>query len=253
MVRLYVMDELAAGLAVRLAGERAHYLRHVLRLLPGAGVRLFNGRQGEWLARIEGFLRDRCDLTVAERLRPQAAGPDLWLLLAPLKRSRIDLVAEKATELGVAALLPVWTRHTAVTRVNVGRLGPIAVEAAEQCGRLGVPEVREPVSLDDAIARWPKGRRLLVCAEGGPALPIADALAAHAPGGAWAVLVGPEGGWARPELDGLVKLPFVTAAGLGPRLLRAETAALAALACWQAILGDGRERPPRSSLTSPSS
>jgi 16S rRNA (uracil1498-N3)-methyltransferase len=172
--------------------------------------------------------------------------PDLWLVAAPIKRSASDRLAEKATELGVAVLQPVTTQHTAVDRVNAERLRAIAIEAAEQCERLTVPEIRPTVSLKKLLEAWPPQRRLLLCAEAGDARPIAEvlldrAMAAAAP---WAVMIGPEGGFARSELDALTKLPFVMPVGLGPRILRADTAALAALACWQAILGDGRQRPP---------
>jgi len=245
--RLYVDADLAAGRSTGLDPERAHYLRHVLRLTPGERVALFNGRDGEWLARIDGFGKGWCSLSIETRRRPQDADRDLWLVFAPIKRARLDFLAEKATELGAAALAPVFTRRTAVARVNVERLRANAVEAAEQCGRLSVPRVFEPVALVDLVAGWPADRRLLLCAEAGPARPIAEALAAmvDTPEAAapWAVMTGPEGGFAPSELDGLGKLPFVTPVGLGPRLLRADTAAVAALACWQAILGDGRARP----------
>jgi 16S rRNA (uracil1498-N3)-methyltransferase len=247
--RLYVEADLAAGQSLGLDHARAHYLRHVLRLDAGAVVALFNGRDGEWLARIDGFGKGWCSLTIGERRRPQAPDRDLWLVFAPIKRARIDFVAEKATELGVAALQPVFTRFTAMTRVNTERLRANAIEAAEQTERLSVPEVFEPVSFEKLLADWPKERRLLVCAEAGPARPIAAVLSeiartAEAGLQPWAVLTGPEGGFARSELDALGKLPFVTPVGLGPRVLRADTAALAALACWQAILGDGEDRPP---------
>lgn len=252
--RLYVEDDLAAGRTLGLDHTRAHYLRHVLRLEAGAPVALFNGRDGEWEARIDGFGKGWCSLAVGECRRPQNRERDLWLVFAPIKRARIDFLAEKATELGVTALRPVFTRFTAVTRVNTDRLFANAVEAAEQAERLSVPRVFEPVSLEDLLADWPAERRLLVCAEAGPARPIAAALGeiAHDPAAGfepWAVLTGPEGGFARSELDGLAKLPFVTAVGLGPRVLRADTAALAALACWQAILGDGEDRPPVRSFS----
>jgi 16S rRNA (uracil1498-N3)-methyltransferase len=180
-------------------------------------------------------------LAVEERLRAQDAPADLWLVFAPIKRARIDILAAAATELGVAALWPVLTRHAAVERVNAARLLANAVEAAEQCERLTVPAVLDPARLDEALARWPAGRRLLLCDETRTAPPVADVLAAAArPPEPWAVLVGPEGGFARGELDALRKVPFVTPVSLGPRVLRAETAAVAALACWQALLGDWR-------------
>ncbi|HEX9836481.1 MAG TPA: 16S rRNA (uracil(1498)-N(3))-methyltransferase, partial [Alphaproteobacteria bacterium] len=178
----------------------------------------------------------------------QLASPDLWLVFAPVKRARIDFVAAKATELGVSALRPVLTRHTAVERVNVERLRANAIEAAEQCDRLDVPEVAAPVALDALIEDWPAGRRLMLCDESGAAPPVAAALApfAAAPAAPWAVLTGPEGGFAGSELDALKKREFVTAVSLGPRTLRADTAALAALSCWQALVGDWRAPPSGS-------
>ena len=153
-------------------------------------------------------------------------------------------MVQKAVEMGVSRLQPVLTRHTQVKRVNVERMRANAIEAAEQCERLDVPGIRTPAKLGEILDSWSPARRLIVCAESGQAMPIAEALRALPVNGSYAVMSGPEGGFARSELDALSKLPFVTAVGLGPRVLRADTAALAALACWQAILGDGRERPP---------
>lgn len=247
--RIHVGDALGAGAAIQLDEREAHYLRDVRRLQEGDGVAVFNGSDGEWAAAIARLGKRGATLNVQERLREQADEPDLWLAFAPVKRVRIDFLVEKATELGVSVLQPVETRHTVVERVNLDRLALIATEAAEQCERLTVPEVRPPAALQKLVGDWPTHRRLLLCAEAGEALPIAEALLPHR--GAvvpWAVMIGPEGGFARSELDALVKLPFVTAVGLGPRILRADTAALAALACWQAILGDGRQRPPHRIL-----
>ena len=237
--RLYVPDDLAFDTAIVTTVDQAHYLRNVLRLMPGAVVAVFNGRDGEFGARIDRLDKNGATLTVGARRRAQPAEPDLWLLFAPIKRQRIDILVEKATELGVAALRPVITRHTQVERVNLARLSAHAIEAAEQTERLSVPRVHEPVELDRALAAWPADRRLVVCAERRAAPPIAAALAGLVPG-AHAILIGPEGGFAEAELDGLLKLPFVTLVSLGPRVLRADTAAVAALACWQAILGDWR-------------
>ncbi len=250
--RLFVDHDLHAGSEVRIDSDRVHYLRHVLRLERGAPVDLFNGREGEWRSRLVAVAKGYATLAVERQLRPQTSEPDLWLVFAPVKRTRIDAIAEKATELGVSALLPVVTQHTAVERVNIERLQAIAIEAAEQCERLSVPRVMPPVAFGKLLAEWPPQRRLLVCAEAGDAAPIAQALHGVAREGlpgiaSWAVMIGPEGGFARSELDALAKLPFVMPVGLGPRILRADTAALAALACWQAILGDGQQRPPHRS------
>jgi 16S rRNA (uracil1498-N3)-methyltransferase len=242
--RLYIDVPLIEGGGVDLDSARAHYLRDVLRREPGATLRLFNGRDGEWQARIERLTKAGARLAVEHQTRQQQSSPDLWLVFAPIKRDRIDLMAEKATELGCRSLLPVFTQHTAMTRVNVERLQAHAIEAAEQSERLDVPDVQTPVKLGELLVSWSPSRRLLVCAESGAAVPMAAALAELPSSGAYAVLTGPEGGFARYELDALGKLPFVTAVGLGPRVLRADTAAIAALACWQTILGDGRDRPP---------
>jgi 16S rRNA (uracil1498-N3)-methyltransferase len=239
MIRLYVDQNLAAGQTVEATPAQAHYLGTVMRRTPGAEVALFNGRDGEWRARIAELRRGRASLAVEALLRPQAAGPDLWLLFAPVKRAPVDLIAQKATELGVAALCPIMTRNTVAARVNLERLRANAIEAAEQSGRLDVPRVDAPVTLEARLATWPADRRVLWCDETGESPPVSQALAAAAPG-KWAVLIGPEGGFAREELDALRKTPFVTGAGLGPRLLRADTAALAAITCWQALIGDWR-------------
>ncbi len=242
--RLYIEAPLGAGLIVDLDPARSHYLRDVLRREAGAGVLLFNGREGEWQGSTERLGKGTARIALERQTRRQQASPDLWLVFAPIKRDRIDVLAEKATELGCRCLWPIFTQHTAVSRVNAGRLRAHAIEAAEQTERLDVPEIRTPAKLDELLANWSPDRRLLVCAEFGQVAPIAQALGRLPPGDAYAVMTGPEGGFARSELDALGKLPFVTAVGLGPRVLRADTAALAALACWQAILGDGRERPP---------
>lgn len=236
-IRLYVGEPLAAGQAVGLDHERAHYLRHVMRLERGESIAVFNGRDGEWTAVIDGFGKGWCSLTVERVLRPQEGAADLWLLFAPLKRGRIDTVAEKASELGVTRLWPVFTRRTDPHRVNMDRLRANAVEAAEQCERLTVPELSEPVPLERALADWPDGRVLFFCAESGAAMPIARAVQEHA-GRPAAFLVGPEGGFDTQELDAIRNLPFVVPVGLGPRILRADTAAFAALACWQSLVGD---------------
>jgi len=242
--RLFVEADLWPAAAVPLSAKQAHYLGTVLRLRAGAAIAVFNGRDGEWRARVEALGKGDGKLAVFEQSRPQAPEPDLWLAFAPIKRAPIDFLARKATELGVSRLIPVFTRNTQVKRVNRARLEANAIEAAEQCGRLGVPEVAEPVSLERLIAGWPPGRRLLVPDETGGGRPLAEALAAaEGPPPPFAVLTGPEGGFARSELDALGNLPFVTLVGLGPRILRADTAALAALACWQALLGDWRRGP----------
>lgn len=246
--RLHVTADLQPGIEVA-ADERAqHYLRNVLRRGTGDPVVLFNGRDGEFQARIARLDKRAAMLAVDALRRPQDRVPDLWLCFAPLKKDATDFLVEKGTELGVAVFQPVITRRTAATRLNLERMAANAIEAAEQTERLTLPEIRPPRPLDDLLDTWPAGRRLLVCAEAGPAQPIADALQAFtkhvSPANAWAVLCGPEGGFHVSELDRLRELPFVTPVGLGPRILRADTAALTALAVFQSILGDGKTRPP---------
>lgn len=239
-IRLHVAADLAEGATVGLSAQQAHYVRNVMRLAAGETVLLFNGRDGEWRARIDGLGKGWCSLTVGERVRAQAGSPDVWLVFAPIKRARIDFVAEKATELGVSALIPVFTARTAMTRVNADRLHANAVEAAEQCGRLDIPVVWDARKFDALLAEWPADRRLLLCDESGGGRPMPEVVADLPAGGPWAVMIGPEGGFAPDEVDALRKLPFVTGASLGPRILRADTAAIAALALWQAHLGDWR-------------
>jgi 16S rRNA (uracil1498-N3)-methyltransferase len=244
--RLYVEAPLSPGASVQIDPDRAHYLRDVLRLAPGAPLRLFNGRDGEWRAVIGKLTKSGGTLAVEAQTRKQSPSPDLWLVFAATKRTAIDLVAEKATELGVIRLQPLITQHTHVDRVNIERLRAIAIEAAEQSERLTVPEIRPPQDIAKLLAEWPQLRRGLICTEGGAAQPIARALAAYemdtTP--SWAIFIGPEGGWSAAELDAFGNNPIFTPVGLGPRILRAETAALAAIACWQAILGDKTQRPP---------
>jgi 16S rRNA (uracil1498-N3)-methyltransferase len=244
--RLFVTDPLSSGQHVVLDGDRTHYLKNVMRRGPGDEVGLFNGRDGEWLGAVDSYARNAVTIRLTGQRRPQAASPDVWLAFAPIKRARIDLLAEKATELGVSVLWPVMTRRSEAARVNTERLANIAIEAAEQTERLDIPEVRDATPFERFIGLWPAGRTLFACAEAGDAEPIADAILSRR-GVLAGFLVGPEGGFAPAELDALHKLPFVVAVGLGPRLLRAETAAVAALACWQALAGDAAgadSRPP---------
>jgi 16S rRNA (uracil1498-N3)-methyltransferase len=238
-IRLFVAADLGPGVEVALAPEQARYLFTVMRLGAGDPVALFNGRDGEWIgaARPEGR---RGGVVVAEAPgRPQARPPDLWLMFAPIKKARTDFVVEKAVELGCARVLPVFTRRTAAERLRPDRLRAHAVEAAEQCGATFVPDLAEPARLEAALADWDPARRLMFCDEAPGAPPAAAALAGAAPG-PWAILVGPEGGFAPEEAARLRAAAFVLPVGLGPRVLRADTAAVAAVALWQAALGDWR-------------
>jgi 16S rRNA (uracil1498-N3)-methyltransferase len=238
--RLYAAARLASGAEIELDRAQAHYLRSVLRLGTGKAVAVFNATDGEWLCRVSEIGKG-ASLAVERQLRepePEAE-TDLWLIFAPIKRTRLDWLVEKATELGVSALLPVWTARTQVERVNLERLRAHAIEAAEQSERVSVPEIRAPEALHRVLASWPAARRLVLCDESGAGEPISDA-AARLPAGPVALLVGPEGGFDETELDAMGKLSFVTRVGLGPRVLRAETATLAAVAVFQAIAGDWR-------------
>lgn len=237
--RLFVDAGLTAHAEIRVTEQQAHYLLNVMRFGVGAEIALFNGRDGEWRARITEAAKKKLLLTVQDQLRPQSPEPDLWLLFAAVKRARIDLIVEKATELGVSVLQPVFTERTVMSRVGEDRLAAIAMEAAEQCERLTLPELRSPLSLPASLAKWPEGRILLMMDESGGGKPIAEVLADLPPGPA-ALLVGPEGGFAKSELDALSRLTFAVRVGLGPRILRADTAVIAALSCYQAIRGDWR-------------
>ena len=242
--RLYVTPRLAPGEAVELTSGQAHYLRSVLRLGPGAAVAAFNATDGEWLCRIAEIGKRGARLTVECRMRSPEPEPDLWLLFSPIKRGRIDWLVEKATELGVSMLMPIWTARTQAERLNLVRLRAHVIEAAEQSERLSVPELRSPEPLGRVLAAWPAERCLIFCDESGAGEPI-GAVAARLPVGPMALLVGPEGGFDQTELDALGKLSFVSRVGLGPRVLRAETAALAALAVYQATAGDWRRTRSR--------
>ena len=242
-LRLYVEADLTPGAVVGLSHEQAHYLQHVMRRGVGDAVLLFNGRDGEWAARIDGLGRGWCSAALVRQSRPQISEPDVWLVFAPIKRARLDFIAEKATELGVSAIWPVFTRRTIVSRVNADRLRANAVEAAEQTHRLSVPQMFEAVIWPELLAKWPRDRHMIVCDETGAGAPIAAALGEIPTEGRYAIVTGPEGGFEAGELDALSGVPLITRVTLGPRLLRADTAALAALACFQALAGDWRKKP----------
>lgn len=240
-VRLFVTEPLAAGTEIDLPPAQAHYIGHVLRLNTGDEVRVFNGRDGEWRARVAGTGRSFIHLRLVAQARTQSDTRGPWLAFAPLKKDAQDFLVIKATELGATRLQPVFTRFTAATRINVERLAANAIEAAEQCGRLDVPEVEPGAPLAALLASWPPERRLLIAHPGVGATPIATALSQAAGGPAVpppAFLIGPEGGLAADELDALALLPFAARVHLGPRILRAETAAVACLVAWQALAGD---------------
>jgi 16S rRNA (uracil1498-N3)-methyltransferase len=229
--RLYVDQPLTQGAVVTLEAAPANYLANVLRLGPGAQVKLFDDRSGEWLAEIAEAGKKRVVLSIARHLRDREPVPDLWLLFAPIKRGRIDWLVEKATELGVARLVPVVTRRTIVDRLNLDRLRAHVVEAAEQCERTALTELAEPQKLGALLAAWPAERIVYFADETG-----GEPLAAE-PGPA-AILIGPEGGFADEERAAIRALPQARPISLGPRILRADTAAVAAVALWMGAAGD---------------
>ena len=253
--RLYIDAPLAEGDGVALTAEQAHYLKNVLRRTPGAPLRLFNGRDGEFAAEFAALGKKGAAAAVRAKTREQEDEPDLALVFAPVKRPALETIVQKATEIGVRRLIPVLTERTVAQKLNLDRLRAIAVEAAEQCGRLTVPSVGEPVKLGKALETWPAGAKLLFCDEAGDdeaeewggregrAAPLLEALkTVESAANAWGVLIGPEGGFSASERSHLRALDWVVPATLGPRILRADTAALAALILWQAVLGDWRRR-----------
>jgi 16S rRNA (uracil1498-N3)-methyltransferase len=236
-VRLYVEHPLGPSQSVPLTRDQAHYLFNVMRLGQGDAVAVFNGRDGEWRATVAEAGKRGGVLACDAMTRPQMDPPDLWLLFAPIRKARTDFIVEKAAEMGAARILPVQTAHTNAERIRRDRLQAHAVEAAEQCGGTFVPEVAELARLDRLLDAWPEGRRLMFCDE---ALAGAGRGLAGAPRGPWAILVGPEGGFSEAERARLAAHPGAVAVSLGPRILRADTAAVAAMTLWQLELGDWR-------------
>lgn len=241
--RLHFAGALTKG-HVRLDADAAHYLRHVLRLNPQDRIGLFNASDGEFAARLRGFDKKGADLEIEERVRaPKPDASDVWLVFAPIKRAHLEFQAQKATELGASALWAVTTARTNVERVNEKRLAAIANEAAEQSERLSVPTIKPTATLAAALANWPQDRQMLLCDETGGGEPLAAFLAGQDLAKPWAILTGPEGGFAPDELALLRRQAFVRPVGLGPRVLRADTAALAALAVFQALAPDAKHAP----------
>jgi 16S rRNA (uracil1498-N3)-methyltransferase len=237
--RLFLDVELKEGRTIPCSRDQANYLRSVLRLTPSDEVLVFNGQDGEWRARMVEIGKRGCTLEPVVQVRPQEPGPDLDYLFAPLKRARLDYMVQKATELGAARLWPVLTRHTVAERVNLERMRANVIEAAEQCGILRLPEVREPDRLERIVASWDASRPLVFCDESAE---VKDPIAAlgTVPRGPVAVLLGPEGGFSAEERALLLGKPYTVRLSLGPRVLRADTAAVAALALVNAVIGDWR-------------
>ncbi len=256
--RLFINGPLHAGLPAPLSAEQAHYLKNVLRRAEGDALLLFNGKDGEFAASIAELKKKAGVAQVTHQTRAQTIEPDMTLYFAPVKRGPLEVIVQKAVEVGVARLQPVITERTVAPKINIERLQAIATEAAEQCGRMSVPSVSEPIKLASLLEDFPQRTRLLFCDEAGDdeteewggregrAAPVLEALNAansktDGQENSWGVLTGPEGGYSPEDRKRLRMRSFVTAATLGPRILRADTAAIAALVLWQAALGDWRE------------
>lgn len=235
LTRLFIDEPLSAGLTLTIDGGQAHYLAGVMRLKAGDQIALFDDRSGEWRAGIEHVAKRSVSVRVTELLREREDVPDLWLLAAPIKKGRIDWMAEKACELGVARLKPVITQRTIVDRLNLDRLRAHMIEAAEQCERTAMPILDEPVKLAQILKAWPEHRALIFADEEGGA-----PMAAVAKPGPSAILIGPEGGFTPDERAEIKAVPQAIGVSLGPRILRADTAMAAAVSLWMALAGDWR-------------
>ena len=233
--RLFLDAELGAKQSLVLTKAQGNYLFAVMRLSLGDLVAVFNGRDGEWTAEVVEANKRGGALRCVAQSAPQCNPPDLWVFFAPIKKARTDFIVEKATEMGAARILPVQTSFTNSDRIRQDRLQAHAVEAAEQCGGTFVPEVSELQKLEAVLQDWPEDRRIMFCDE---TLVGAKAALGQQQGGKWAILIGPEGGFSPQELDMLRRQPYVTSVSLGPRILRADTAVVAALTLWQSELGD---------------
>lgn len=235
--RLYIDAPLGAGAEATPDRDQSNYLLNVLRLGDGADILAFNGRDGEWRMTLKALSRKAVVLQAQEQTRAQTMLPDLHYIFAPLKHARLDYMVQKAVEMGASALLPVMTRRTQSTRVNLDRMRANVIEAAEQCGILALPRVEEDQKFDRLLSHWPAERRLIFCDEDAPLKDPVAALREIAPG-PLAVIIGPEGGFDPLEREALLRLPHVTRLSLGPRILRGDTAGVAALALVQAVHGD---------------
>ena len=239
--RLFLDADFDSGISLSPTSDQQHYLTTVMRLDAGAAVAVFNGRDGEWLAQIEKTGRRSCNLTLERPLRPQKASPDMWLMFAPVKKARLDFIAEKASEMGCRCIWPVRTGHTQVSRVNTDRMLANAIEAAEQTERLDIADIRDFTPLAEALTALEDDRKLIFCDEaaaGQSTDNAIDVLKAAGPMPRAAILIGPEGGFSDDERTMLASRQNCLKVSLGPRILRADTAAIAALTCFQSICGD---------------
>ena len=234
-IRLFVDHTLGEAQSVPLNKDQAHYIFSVMRKSIGETILIFDGNNGEWEASIEEISKKSGVLLCIKQTKPQIMPPDLWLFFSPLKKVRTDFIVEKATELGVAKIIPVQTEHTNADRVNLSRLSAHAIEAAEQCGGTYIPKIEELQKINEVIENFPPDRRLLFCDE---KLQTSEVNLENLKKGKWAILVGPEGGFSEIERNYLKGLKFTFSISLGPRILRADTAAVTAISLWQNYLGD---------------
>lgn len=242
-IRLFTTVALQKSATVELSREQAHYLVNVMRRKDGDAILVFNGSDGEWLANIGSCSKKHCLIVLQEQTRIQTQQTDVWLCFAPVKNVPINNIMQKATELGASLMQPVITQHTIVTKINTERLGAIAIEAAEQSERITVPEIREAVALEKFLSGWNGQRKLILCDESGAGVPMVEALSALDKCTKYAVLIGPEGGFSVSEFALLRNQPYIIPISMGPRILRADTAAIVALAGVFSILGDWNEKP----------
>ena len=238
--RIYTEKKLILGQMIEISSAKFHHVSRVLRIKKGDTVSLFNSLDGEFLAEIVSLKKKSYDAEIVKKVRAGESQNDIWILFAPIKKIRLDFLVEKVTELGVSGIYPVFTRNTIISRVSQQRMENYAISASEQTDRLSVPEVFPSAKLAEIINHWPQGRKLLVCDETGNGKSIIDALSMKIFNNVsqWAILIGPEGGFEKTEIAFLADQNFVTLVSLGPRLLRSDTAAIAALSCWQSVHGD---------------
>lgn len=233
--RLYIDCEFKSGDIHLIDGNQGHYLVNVLRIQMGETIAVFNGCNGEWLAEIIKVGKGKAKITVCVQTAEQVSEPDIWYLYAPVKKARVDYIIQKVTELGVSRIVPVVTKRTNLDRIKYDKLVANAIEAAEQSGRMTVPHIDEPVPLEEKIGNWPKDRTLIFCDESEGGSPIQNIISGN---DKWAIVVGPEGGFSPEEREMIKSLDNAHAVTLGPRILRADTAAVAVLSLWQSYFGD---------------
>lgn len=241
-IRLYIDCDYSANLPINLAKNHVHYLTNVMRIKNGDNILLFNGKNGLWKAEINFSGKNSCQAILIEQTEPQYSEPDIWLYFAPVKNAPLNYIIQKTVELGVAGLQPIITQNTIVDKINKERMGAIIIETAEQCQRLTIPKINHPEKLNHVLANWDKKRQIILCNEKGMGLPPHKALQ-NIDSNAYAIFIGPEGGFSNNEFISFSALSDVINISLGPRILRADSAAIVALACCQMIIGDWDKKP----------